>query len=188
MTRRSISFEAGPPPDLRVLRNALGRFATGVTVITTCTADGKREGMTANSFSAVSLDPPLILWSIRNEAPSLPAFLEAGVFAVNILACDQVGLSHSFATPKEDKFDGVDVTEGQGRCPVLPRALAIFECALHEVVAAGDHQIMIGRVLRAQYDESATPLLFSCGRYAVAAPLPDIDATSDLAAMWDGLG
>lgn len=187
MTRRIVSFDE-PGPDLRLFRNALGRFATGITVVTTRTPDGKREGMTANSFSAVSLDPPLVLWSIKNEAPSCPAFLEAGMFAINVLTQEQAWLSHRFATPRADKFAELDCTEGQGGCPLFSETLAHFECRLENTVPAGDHQILIGRVLRASYDEAAAPLLFSSGRYAIAAPLPNIDATSDLAAMWEGLG
>lgn len=188
MTRHSVCFQTDDQPDLRLFRNCLGRFATGITVITTRAPNGKCEGMTANSFSAVSLDPPLILWSVKNEAPSLPAFLAAGAFTVNVLSQEQAGLSHHFATPKPDKFDGIDCAEGHGGCPVLPDTLAHFECSLHQVVQAGDHQIIIGRVERAQFDEAAAPLLFSAGRYAIATPLPNVDASSDLAAMWDGLG
>lgn len=188
MTRQVLTFQGADAPDLRVFRQALGRFATGVTVVTTRTPDGKPEGMTANSFSAVSLDPPLILWSIRHQAPSLPAFLAARVFAVNILSQDQAGLSHHFATPRADKFDGIDCSDGHGGCPVLPGALALFECTLEQTVPAGDHLILIGRVQRASFDDAASPLLFSAGRYAIAAPLPNIDATSDLATLWEGLG
>ncbi|WP_405404397.1 flavin reductase family protein [Paracoccus sp. Ld10] len=188
MTRISLSFDSQPAPDARLFRQALGRFTTGVTVITTCTADGRREGMTANSFSAVSLDPPLILWSIRNEAVTLPAFTAAGVFAINILTQEQAALSHHFATPSPDKFADIGHSAGHGGCPVLDDTLALFECDLHQIVEAGDHAIMIGRVVRASFDDAASPLLFSGGRYAVAAPLPDIDATKDLATLWEGLG
>jgi flavin reductase (DIM6/NTAB) family NADH-FMN oxidoreductase RutF len=187
MTRHVTSFDA-EAPDLRGFRSALGRFATGIAVITTRTPDGKREGLTANSFSAVSLAPPLVLWSIKNEAPSLAAFLAARVFAIHVLTQEQADLSHRFATPAADKFEGLAAAEGHGGCPVLPDTLALFECGLEQVVPAGDHKIMIGRVVRAGYDDAAGPLLFSGGRYAIAAPLPNIDATSDLAAMWEGLG
>ncbi|WP_127143032.1 flavin reductase family protein [Pelagibacterium montanilacus] len=188
MTRQLIEFENGAPPDPRQLRNALGRFSTGVTVITTRSPEGKLEGMTANSFSAVSLDPPLILWSIRNEAPSIKAFLDSRVFSINILTQEQSNLSHHFATPKEDKFGDLEFTEGHGGCPLLKDTLAHFECDLEQTVSAGDHQIMIGRVVRASYEDASSPLLFSGGRYAIAAPLPNIDATADLATVWDGLG
>lgn len=188
MTHRKTVQLKGPEPDLRLFRNALGRFATGITVVTTRTPAGKFEGMTANSFSAVSLNPPLILWSIKNEAPSLRSFLDAGMFAINVLAQEQADLSHQFATPSTDKFRGVRWSEGAGGCPLLAGTLAQFECRLTDAIPAGDHRILLGRVLRASYDEKEAPLLFSSGRYAIAAPLPNIDATSDLAAMWDGLG
>lgn len=187
MTVQSVNFEDSST-NPKQFRNALGRFATGVTIITTCTPDGKREGMTANSFSAVSLDPPLILWSIRNEAPSLQSFLDAGAFAINILTQEQAGLSHHFASPMEDKFADVTVTEGHRGCPLIPSALAHFECELEQAIPAGDHQIILGRVIAAAYDDAAQPLLFSTGRYAIAAPLPNLDATADIAALWDGLG
>lgn len=188
MTRNSLTFQNDPPPDPRLFRQALGRFSTGVTVITTRTADGRQEGMTANSFAAVSLDPPLVLWSIRNQAPSFDAFRDAGVFAINILTQDQAALSHHFATPTHNKFEGISHTQGHGGCPMLVDTLAQFECDLEQMIPAGDHHIMIGRVQRACFDDSASPLLFSGGRYAIAAPLPNVDATSDLAALWEGLG
>lgn len=188
MTRHVLSIEGAAPSDPRLFRQALGRFSTGVAVITTRAPGGGRVGITANSFSAVSLDPPLILWSIRNEAPSLPALLESGVFAVNILAQEQADLSHRFATPQEDKFAGLACSEGHGGCPVLEGAMALFECDLERSIPAGDHQILLGRVVRASFDDTASPLLFSCGRYAIAAPLPNIEASSDIAAVWEGLG
>lgn len=188
MAIQVLSFDSPTAPDPRLLRQALGRFATGVTVITTRGPDGRCVGMTANSFSAVSLDPPLILWSIRSEAVTLPTFLAAKVFAVNILSQEQAALSHHFATPQPDKFADIPYGDGHGGCPVLEGALALFECSLETAVPAGDHMILIGRVQRASFDDAASPLLFSGGRYAVAAPLPNIDATSDLAALWEGLG
>ena len=123
MTVHSISFEQDVV-DQRHLRQALGRFATGVTVITTRTVDGKLEGLTANSFSAVSLDPPLVLWSLRQNAPSLKNFQNAGYFAVNVLAADQSHLSRHFATPAEDKFAATAHGSGLGGCPVLHDVLA----------------------------------------------------------------
>lgn len=174
--------------DPREFRNALGRFATGVTVITTRTPAGKCEGMTANSFSALSLDPPLVLWSVKRDAPSLPSFQEAGVFAISVLTQEQADLSHHFATRQRDKFADITVPDGQNGCPLLQDSLAFFECRLRQTVEAGDHMIMIGEVTRAGYDERADPLLFSAGRYAIAAALPNRDARDDLASMWDGLG
>src|SRR5262245_38768660 len=109
----------GKNEDSRHLRNAFGRFATGVAIITTRSPDGKPEGVTANSFSAVSLDPPLVLWSLRRNAPSLPGFLGSDYFAVNVLAAEQAGLSKHFATPQHDKFAQISHSEGHGKCPLI---------------------------------------------------------------------
>src|SRR4051794_16204005 len=103
MTMLSLPLDSEGATDPRLLRQALGRFATGVTVITTCTQDGKYEGLTANSFSAVSLDPPLVLWSLRLAAPSLPSFKASGCFVVNVLSTAQSRISRHFATPRHDK-------------------------------------------------------------------------------------
>jgi flavin reductase (DIM6/NTAB) family NADH-FMN oxidoreductase RutF len=157
-------------PDERHLRNALARFATGVTVVTTRTQEGKLEGLTANSFSAVSLDPPLVLWSLKASARSLPSFRAAGHFAVNVLAASQHGLCRRFATPRADKFEDVDYTSGLAGCPLLTGALAIFECSMETQVAGGDHVIFFGRVRRAAFDDGP-PLIFSAGTYGTHAPL-----------------
>lgn len=159
-------------PDTRELRRALGRFSTGVTVVTTRTEAGKLEGLTANSFSSVSLDPPLVLWSLRNEAPSLPAFLEAGWFAVNVLGTHQHRMSRHFATARPDKFDGIPHLPGLGGCPLLTDSLACFECTVENRIPAGDHTIFIGRVARIAHRDGE-PLMFSTGRYCRPADLPE---------------
>lgn len=172
--------------DSRQLRNALGRFPTGVTVITTC-ADGKREGLTANSFSALSLDPPLVLWSIVRKSPSLPGFLASGHFAINVLAAGQSDLSHRFATSSTDKFQGLDVEAGLGASPLLAGVLASFECQTERTVEGGDHILFVGRVQRIRYGDG-DPLIFSGGRYATALSMRAPNAQSDLDAVWGGLG
>ena len=151
------------------LRNALGRFATGVTVITTQTPSGKLEGLTANSFSALSLDPPLVLWSIRKSAPSLRGFLAAGGFAVNVLAADQRQLAAGFATAAVDKFADISFAMGKFGYPVLPGSVAIFECRTENTFEGGDHLVFIGRVVAASYCEGK-PLMFHAGEYCVPAP------------------
>ena len=156
--------------DPRELRNALGRFATGVTVITTKTPGGKLEGLTANSFSALSLDPPLVIWSIRNQAPSLPSFLEAERFAINVLSCDQTEVSRHFATPQAEKFDGLEYEIGEGGCPIFKESLAIFECETEQTIEGGDHLLFIGRVVHVAYRDG-DPLLFSAGKYCMPALL-----------------
>jgi flavin reductase (DIM6/NTAB) family NADH-FMN oxidoreductase RutF len=151
------------------LRNALGRFATGVTIVTTQTPAGKLEGLTVNSFSALSLDPPLVLWSIRQAAPSLPGFLSAGGFAVNVLAADQRKLVADFATPSLDKFADVPFAIGKLGYPVFPGSIAVFECETENTLEGGDHLIFIGRVVAASYCDGE-PLVFSSGEYCVPVP------------------
>lgn len=172
--------------DSRQLRHALGRFPTGVTVITAC-AHGKREGLTANSFSALSLEPPLVLWSIGRKSGALPGFLAAGHFAINVLAADQSGLSHRFATPGIDKYEGLSAEPGLGDSPLLAGALASFECATERTLDGGDHVLFVGRVLRLRYRDG-DPLIFNAGRYCTALPMPLATAEPGLDAVWGGLG
>jgi flavin reductase (DIM6/NTAB) family NADH-FMN oxidoreductase RutF len=160
--------DAEPTP--RALRNALGRFATGVTVITTRTTSGMLLGVTANSFSSVSLDPPLVLWSLKAEAPSMPGFTDSGCFAINVLGADQQHHSRQFATSSADKFEGVDWFPGLGGCPLLPDCIARFECRTEQAIVAGDHTLFIGRVIRATYHHGE-PLLFHGGTYRAVVPL-----------------
>ncbi len=152
------------PIDPLALRTALGRFATGVTIITCRDAAGVPVGLTANSFSALSLDPSLVLWSLRRNSASLPAFDAAQHFAVNVLAEQQVALSRRFAAKLADKFADGDWADGLGKAPVLAGCAAVFECALQARHLEGDHVLYIGRVLRlAQH--VAAPLLFQGGHY-----------------------
>ncbi|MEK9725913.1 MAG: flavin reductase family protein [Rhodospirillaceae bacterium] len=158
--------------DQREFRNALGRFATGVTVITTVGPGGKPEGMTANSFGGLSLDPALVHWCIGRTAPSHDIFAGADHFAINILRADQRLLSNQFATPAEDKFAGVDWRPGLGGCLLLAGALATFECRSHCRHPGGDHTILVGAVERFAYEDGPA-LLFNAGNYALAAAYPD---------------
>lgn len=152
------------PDTKRALRNAFGTFATGVTVMTTRQADGTPRGFTANSFTSVSLDPPLLLICIAKSAHSCDAFAQADHFAVNILADDQKDISGLFASQSAEKFDlaqwGVDAQD----VPLIDGCLSSFSCARHEVVDAGDHLILIGRVLEFQTSEKA-PLGYFKGAY-----------------------
>jgi flavin reductase (DIM6/NTAB) family NADH-FMN oxidoreductase RutF len=165
--------------DVRELRHALGRFATGVAVITTRTPDGKREGLTANSFGAVSLDPPLVLWNLRKDAVSLPSFQQSPYFAVNVLAAHQRTTSNHFARPAQDKFEKVSSLPGLGGCPTLPDCLALFECRQERTIEVGDHVVFIGRIERFEW-RSGDPLVFSCGHYCLTAKLPE-DPRADIA-------
>ena len=155
--------------DAKAFRRALGNFATGITVITATTPGGERTGVTANSFNSVSLDPPLILWSIDKRSGSCRIFDEATHFAVNILAADQIHLSNHFARPSEDKFAGIDYQEGLGGAPILPDCSAVFQCEKYETVEGGDHWILIGKVVSFD-DIGRSPLLYHQGSYSVALP------------------
>ena len=156
--------------DERHLRNALGRFVTGVTVITTRTAEGKLEGLTANSFSAVSLDPPLVLWSLSRAAASLPVFSAGSHYAINVLASDQKDLAERFARRIADRFSGVGFDEGSGGAPLLHGAAAKFECFNRSRYEEGDHVIFVGEVERCTHRNGAMPLLFHGGRYYSELP------------------
>lgn len=173
--------------DGRQLRNGLGRFPTGVTVITTRTPGGRMEGVTANSFSALSLDPALVLWSLNRKSASLDSFLQSGHFAINVLGAAQADLSHRFATPHENKFEGVAFESGLGGSPLLADVLARFECRTENTVEGGDHVLFVGRVHKIAYG-AGEPLIFSAGRYCTALPLRGPSAESDLNGIWAGLG
>jgi 3-hydroxy-9,10-secoandrosta-1,3,5(10)-triene-9,17-dione monooxygenase reductase component len=153
--------------DRRSFRRALGAFATGVTIVTTRNAAGQDVGLTANSFNSVSLDPPMILWSLARSSLSLPAFQENGCFAVHILSADQEDLSHRFAARGTEKFAGLHCARGQGGVPLLDGCSARFECRRAFVHDGGDHVIFVGEVLA--FEDFARPaLLFHAGRYALA--------------------
>lgn len=160
----AIAIDRSALDDTRRLRSALGRFATGVTIITTRSPEGKAEGLTVNSFGSLSLDPPMVLWSLRRGAPCQPSFARSGYFAVNVLAEEQGHLSRHFATPAPNKFADVEHSSGFGGCPILPGNLAQFECRTDQQIEAGDHVIFIGRVERFHFRDG-DPLIFSAGRY-----------------------
>ncbi|MFO1266922.1 MAG: flavin reductase [Rubrivivax sp.] len=155
--------------DARELRQVLSTFVTGVTVVTTVDREGRRHGVTANSFTSVSLEPPLVLWSQALKAFSHPAFRDAGRFAVNILADDQIALSNRFARAGEDKFGGTPVREGLGGVPLIEGCAAYVECRHHVAHEAGDHMIFVGHVER-MARTGRRPLAFGGGRYLIAQP------------------
>lgn len=153
--------------DAAEFRKALGSFATGVTIITTRAADGAPLGLTVNSFNSVSLNPPLVLWSLAETSMSLPAFRAASHWAVHVLAADQDQLSQRFARRGEDKFAGLEVETGHGDIPLLKGCSARFECRTAFQYEGGDHTIFVGEVLK--FDRSdAPPLVFHSGKYAHA--------------------
>ena len=157
----------------RAIRNLLGQFATGVTVITTRGKDGRKVGMTANSFSSLSLDPPLILWSLSKTAPSLADFTEAEYFAIHMLAQEHHQLSGHFARPAEDKFAGIAHQQCAAGTPLLDGALATLLCRNVNQYEGGDHLIFIGQIERYQHRDGE-PLLFHAGKYRIASEHPDI--------------
>lgn len=150
--------------DSRPLRQCLGRFATGVTVVTCRDEDGKPYGITANSFSSVSLEPPLVLWNIAKVSNSLRAFLQARHFAINVLSVQQQHLSAHFARSDHSLFSNITHTLSGNGAPLLPDSLATFECRTHEIHDCGDHHIIIGEVTGYTSNEHA-PLLFFRGSY-----------------------
>lgn len=146
------------------LRATLGRFATGVTVITTLGDEGAPVGLSVNSFSSVSLDPPLILWSLALTSPSLSAFRTHASFAVNILCVDSKDLALHFATPSSDKFAGIEWDPGHHGVPVLREAAAVLECDTSQRIGAGDHEIYLGHVRRIRREDKR-PLVFHGGQF-----------------------
>ena len=156
------SLDLVPTP--QAMRIALGRFATSVTIITCADAQGRWTGLTVNSFAALSLAPPLVLWSLRHVSPSLAAFRACSHFAVNVLAETQVDLSRRFASPQLDKFNAGHWAVGQCGVPLLAGCAAVFECLNLSQQDAGDHALFIGQVLRLD-DQSVSPLLFQAGHY-----------------------
>lgn len=153
-----------PAPTRQALRATFGRFATGVTIVTCRAGDGTPVGLTVNSFASLSLEPPLVLWSLRRESINVPAFDVAEHFAVNVLAESQVDLSRRFASPVPDKFAEGHWVDGICGAPVLGGCAAVFECTREARHEAGDHVLYVGRVLRLA-DLAVAPLLFQGGHY-----------------------
>jgi len=156
--------------DKRSLRDVFGSFVTGVTVVTTIDSSGKIHGCTANSFSSVSLDPPLILWSQAKVARSYEAFAGRPRFVVNILSEGQREVSDRFASDASDKFNGVDWSPGAGGVPILSGVCAYIECRKVANYPGGDHTIFLGEV-EAVLKFGLRPLVFGTGKYLIATSL-----------------
>lgn len=154
--------------DTKAFRAALGAFATGVTVITTVGRNGEPVGLTANSFNSVSLDPPLVLWSLARKAFSLQDFVAARHWAVHILSAEQEAISNQFARAGQDKFAGVDVEVSAHGVPLLRHCAARFECTTTFQYEGGDHIIFVGEVKQFRKND-VPPLVFHAGKYALAA-------------------
>jgi flavin reductase (DIM6/NTAB) family NADH-FMN oxidoreductase RutF len=178
-----------PPPTIQPLtpdfeaphfRQALSRFATGVTVITTFapgaqkgdSASSSFVGITASSFNSVSLTPPLVLWSLGHRASSLPLFHAGTHYVVNVLAADQLDLCNRFAYGKGDRFADTAYALGQAGLPILKGALAWFECHNRSRHEEGDHVIFVGEVERCGFSDGSAPLVYQGGQFSTTTPLP----------------
>ena len=161
--REPEEYRGGAEPN--TLRSALGSFATGVTVVTAFDEDNNPIGITANSFTSLSLDPPLLLVCIGNNSYTGGMIRKAEKFAINVLQIGQQPTSNIFASKKDDRFSEVEWVVGESGVPVLSASLSSFECERHEVHEGGDHFILVGKVTKAQYDLRRDPLLFFRGKY-----------------------
>ena len=146
-------------------RASLAMFATGVTIVTARTAAGELVGLTANSFNSVSLNPPLVLWSLSQAASSMAAFSAGSHYAINILAADQQGLAERFASKRDDRWDGVAFTDGVAGAPLLTGSAASFECFNRSQYTEGDHVIFVGEVECCSHSTGAAPLLYHGGKF-----------------------
>ena len=155
--------------DSRAFRNALGDFATGVAIVTTRVGEDAPIGITVNSFSSVSLDPPLVLWCLDKGSDRLDAFQKCRGFTINVLSAAQQDLSNRMSRSGQPHLDGVPVGEGVNGCPYLSEALATFECEVHARHDAGDHIIMVGRVQAFNQPSTARPLIYHRGSYCALA-------------------
>jgi flavin reductase (DIM6/NTAB) family NADH-FMN oxidoreductase RutF len=163
-----MNTKSPPAFDKRDLRNALGSFGTGVTVVTSGNKQTRFVGVTANSFSSVSLEPPIVLWSLGSASPSLDIFDATGRFVINILSLQQMDLSKRFSSNVVDKFEGVDLRDGLDGLPVLNECVATFECKTIQRTVVGDHVLFLGQVEKYTYERKPT-LLFCQGNYLQGA-------------------
>jgi flavin reductase (DIM6/NTAB) family NADH-FMN oxidoreductase RutF len=167
------SPSASPKPfDERQFRDTLAQFATGVTIICARAADGRYVGFTANSFNSVSLDPPLVLWSLAHRSASLPAFEGAERYAVNVLSHTQSDLARRFSRPHADRFENVDLTLGWADAPLIAGCIAWFECRHHSRQRAGDHVIFVGEVVTCKR-AAGHGLVFHHGKFGTTTSLAD---------------
>lgn len=152
-------------------RHAMAQFATGVTIVTCTNSQGRPVAMTVNSFTSVSVDPPLVLWCVNKTILPFAAFHDAAHFAIHVLHAGQQDTSNHFAVDLEDKFSGVTYGDGIGGVPVLKDFLALYQCETHARFDAGDHVIIVGRLLACELRDGE-PLLFHAGGYRELATTP----------------
>jgi flavin reductase (DIM6/NTAB) family NADH-FMN oxidoreductase RutF len=165
MADQPVRHEYRSGHDPRTLRDALGCFATGVTVVTCLDSAGSPAGLTVNSFTSVSLDPPLLLVCVAKDAASATPLSEAPNFAINVLQTGQQPASIRFSTRDEDRFGATPWACGEAGAPILEDSLSVFECERFAVYDGGDHHILVGQVVKASFDASLDPLLYFRGRY-----------------------
>jgi len=151
-------------PD-KQFRNAMGKFATGVTIITTCDDDGRPLGMTANSFASLSLDPQLVLWNLGDQSDCFDSFRNSNHFAIHVLHRDQEALSGHFATKSTDKFKDLRWRAGECGSPILDEFVVCLECRKEGEYPGGDHLILVGRVVKFEDRGDLEPLVFHSGKY-----------------------
>jgi len=156
----------------RQFRDAMAQLATGVSVICARTPDGRFVGFTAGSFNSVSLDPPLVVWTLAHNAANLAAFESAERYAVNVLAHDQIELARRFSRPHADRFAGVPYRLGSSGAPLIEGCIAWFECKQHTQIKAGDHVLFLAEVEHCER-RTGTGLIFHHSRYAMPHPITD---------------
>jgi flavin reductase (DIM6/NTAB) family NADH-FMN oxidoreductase RutF len=171
MLSPTLRQASSPSFSAQEFRASLGMFATGVTIVTARTPAGVLVGLTANSFNSVSLNPPLVLWSLSQAASSMAALSTGSHYAINILAADQKELAERFASRREDRWKDVAFTEGACGAPLLAGAAATFECFNRSRYEEGDHVIFVGEVERCSHRAGAAPLLFHGGKFYTEHPL-----------------
>ena len=154
----------------KAFRQCLGQFATGVTVVTCCNSEGAPCGITASSFSAVSLNPPLVLWNIAKTSNSLRAYLDAEYFAIHVLTADQLALSNHFAQSVHTLYDDIAWTRSENDVPILPVCLARFDCSTHEIHDSGDHYTIVGHVDDFCLEDDDPLLVFGSGYRKMGSP------------------
>lgn len=159
------ALQSADPRDGRALRDVLGLYPTGVVVVCTSDAEGSPHGFTISSFTSLSLDPPLVMFSLKEVSPTLPHLRASKAFTVNVLDRSQADLSTHFATAQPDKFAAIAWKPGRLRQPKIPNALAVLECTLWEEYPGGDHVILIGEVVAMEFDATKQPLVFHQGAY-----------------------
>jgi flavin reductase (DIM6/NTAB) family NADH-FMN oxidoreductase RutF len=156
----------------RQFRDAMAQLATGVSVICARASDGRYVGFTANSFNSVSLDPPLVVWTLAHKAANIATFVAAERYAINVLAHDQADLARRFSRPHADRFAGVPYRLGVSSAPLIEGCIAWFECRQHTQLKAGDHVLFVGEVEQCDF-RAASGLVFHHSRFAIPQPLDE---------------